>query len=384
MIYLDNAATSFPKPPQVVDTIRQFLTEVGASPGRSGHSQSVEAGRIVYGTREALATLFNIDDPLRIAFGHNVTEALNLSLKGLLRPGDHVVTSSIEHNAVMRPLRTLEREGVRLSLVSCSPEGILDPDDVARAITRDTRLIVINHASNVTGALLPIDAVGRIARDHGVLFLVDAAQTAGSVPIDVKTARIDLLAFTGHKSLMGPTGTGGLFIGPRVNVDEFQSLIQGGTGSGSELEEQPEFLPDKFESGTANAVGLAGLGSGVRFVLDTGVGNIRAHEMQLTQSLLENLSAVSRVKLYGPRDPSRQTAIVTFNVEGLEPSEVSYRLDQDHGIMSRPGLHCAPSAHRTVGTYPQGTVRFGLGYFNTAKEVAAAGEAVRSIAEAKT
>jgi len=343
----------------------------------------VEAGRIVYGTREALARLFNIDDPLRIVFCHNVTEALNLSLGGLLRPGDHVVTSSIEHNAVMRPLRALERDGVRLSLVACSPEGTLDPDDVARAITSDTRLIVINHASNVTGALLPIDSVGRIARDHDVLFLVDVAQSAGSVPIDVKTARIDLLAFTGHKGLMGPTGTGGLFIGPRVEVDEFQPLIRGGTGSRSELEEQPDFLPDKYESGTANAVGLAGLGSGVRFVLDTGVGNIRAHEMQLTRSLLESLSAVTRVRLYGPRNTSRQTAIVAFNVEGLESSEVTYRLDQDHGIMSRPGLHCAPSAHRTLGTHPQGAVRFGLGYFNTTTEVAAASEAVRRIAEPK-
>ncbi|HDN80647.1 MAG TPA: aminotransferase class V-fold PLP-dependent enzyme [Chloroflexi bacterium] len=380
MIYFDNAATSFPKPPQVAEAISHFLLHIGANPGRSGHRLSVEAGRIVYEAREALAQLFNIEDPLRIVFGHNVTEALNLALRGLLRPGDHVITSSMEHNSVMRPLRALERRGVELSVIFCSPEGFLNPTDVEKAIRPNTRLIVINHASNVTGTILPVREVGKIAREHGLLLLVDAAQTAGAYPIDVEADFIDLLAFTGHKSLFGPMGTGGLYIGPRVPLDEFEPLKRGGTGSRSEFEEQPDFLPDKYESGTPNAVGLAGLAAGVRFVLGKSVGEIRRHEMELTRLLLEGLASIEGVTLYGPRDPSLQTATVSFNIAGMEPSEVALKLDEEYGIMCRPGLHCAPSAHRTIGTFPQGTVRFSLGFFNTPEEVEKSLEAVRAIA----
>jgi len=380
LIYFDNAATSFPKPSQVVEAIHHFLTEVGASPGRSGHRASVAAARIVYRTREALAQLFNIKDPLRIVFSHNVTAALNLALKGLLRPGDHVITSSMEHNSVMRPLRSLERQGVRVSVIPCSVHGFLDPAAVEKAIAPDTRLIVLNHASNVTGTLLPVPEVGHIARKHDLLFLVDAAQTAGCYPVDVDTDCIDLLAFTGHKSLLGPMGTGGLYIGPRVAVDKFRPLTQGGTGSRSEFEQQPDFLPDKYESGTSNAVGLAGLGAGVRFVLEQGVGRIRRHEMRLAQQLLEGLASVDNVTVYGPKDVSLQTATVAFNIAGLEPSEVGLRLDEQYEIMCRPGLHCSPAAHKTIGTFPRGTVRFALGFFNTEEEVATAVEAVRRLA----
>lgn len=380
MIYFDNAATSFPKPSQVLDAIHHFLTHVGASPGRSGHRLSVEASRIVYDAREALAQLFNIKDPLRIVFGHNVTEALNLALKGLLRPGDHVITSSMEHNSVMRPLRSLERQGVRVSVIPCSPQGFLDPADVKKAIGLDTRLIVLNHASNVTGTFLPVPEVGRIARQHDLLLLVDAAQTAGSCPIDVEADSIDLLAFPGHKNLLGPTGTGGLYIGSRVSVEEFEPLTQGGTGSHSEFEQQPDFLPDKYESGTSNAVGLAGLGAGVRFVLETGVHRIRRHEMELTQHLLEGLASIQNVTVYGPQDASLQVATISFNIGGIEPSEVGLRLDEEYGIMCRPGLHCAPSAHKTIGTFPRGTVRLALGVFSTKEEVAKAIEAVRDMA----
>jgi cysteine desulfurase family protein len=380
MIYFDNASTSFPKPSQVVDAMHHFLTQIGASPGRSGHRLSVEAGRIVYDTREALAQLFIVKDPLRIVFGHNVTAALNLALKGLLRPGDHVITSSVEHNSVMRPLRSLERRGVRVSVVSCSPQGFLDPTEVETAICPATRLIVLNHASNVIGTFLPVREVGRIAREHDLLFLVDAAQTAGCCPIDVQIDMIDLLAFTGHKSLLGPMGTGGIYIGPRVPVDEFEPLTQGGTGSHSEFEQQPNFLPDKYEGGTSNALGLAGLGAGVRFVIERSVDWIRLHEMQLTQQLLEGLASVDGVNVYGPLDASVQTATVSFNVSGMEPSEVALRLDEEYGIMCRPGLHCSPSAHKTIGTFPRGTVRFALSLFSTAEEVAKAIQAVREIA----
>jgi cysteine desulfurase/selenocysteine lyase len=396
MIYFDNAATSWPKPPGVIEAMVHFMQEVGANPGRSGHRLSVEAGRIVYEAREALAELFNIEDPLRIVFGPNATEALNLALRGYLRSGDHVITSSMEHNSVMRPLRALEREGVELTVVACSPEGFLDPADVETAIRSNTVMVVLNHASNVVGSLLPVAEAGRICRQHDLLLLVDAAQTAGAYPIDVEADHIDLLGFTGHKALCGPMGTGGLYIGPRVDLERFEPLKRGGTGSRSELEEQPDFLPDLCESGTTNAVGLAGLGAGVRFVLEQGVESIRRHEEKLTAQLIEGLRTVpstglrraqsSRsgrgpgVILYGGHDAARQTATVSFNIAGLEPSEVGLQLDEEYGILCRVGLHCAPSAHKTIGTFPTGTVRFGLSYFNSEEEVEAALLAVREMA----
>ena len=381
MIYLDNAATSWPKPPQVLAAMARFLTEVGANPGRSGHRLSVEAGRIVYAAREAVAELFHAPDPLRVVFGMNATEGLNLALRGLLRPGDHVVTSSMEHNSVMRPLRALEREGVSVTVVPCSPEGFLDPQAVLSVLRPETRLVVLNHASNVTGTLLPVAEVGRaLQRMGGPLLVVDAAQSGGAVPIDMQADGIDLLAFTGHKSLYGPMGTGGLIIGERVPLEEFRPLIRGGTGSRSEWEEQPDFLPDMCESGTPNAVGLAGLEAGVRWVLEQRVDALRAHEMELTQRLLDGLQEIPGVTVYGPQDACLQTAVVSFNIVGMEPSEVGMRLDEEYGIMCRVGLHCAPAAHRTIGTFPAGTVRFALGAFTTREEVDAALRAVARLA----
>ncbi len=381
MIYLDNAATSWPKPPGVLAAMARFMTEVGANPGRSGHRLSVEAGRIVYAAREAVAQLFNAPDPLRVVFGMNATEGINLALRGLLRPGDHVVTSSMEHNSVMRPLRALEREGVEVTVVPCSPEGMLDPRAVLAAIRPHTRLVVLNHASNVTGTLLPVAEVGRALRQtNGPLLVVDAAQSGGAVPIDMQADGIDLLAFTGHKSLYGPTGTGGLIIGERVPLEEFRPLIRGGTGSRSEREEQPDFLPDMCESGTPNAVGLAGLEAGVRWVLEQGVEAIRAHEVALSGRLSDGLREIPGVTVYGPADARLRTAAVSFNIAGMEPSEVGMRLDEEYGIMCRVGLHCAPAAHRTIGTFPSGTVRFALGAFNTREEVDAALRAVAQLA----
>jgi len=381
MIYFDNAATSWPKPPGVAEAMVHFLNEVGANPGRSGHRLAVESGRIVYQTREAVAELFGAPDPLRIVFGQNATEAINLALNGLLRPGDHVITSSMEHNSVMRPLRALERQGVELTVVQCTSAGFLDPADVAAAIRPHTALIALNHASNVVGTLLPVAEVGRIAREHDVLLLVDAAQTAGAYPIHVQADGIDLLAFTGHKSLYGPMGTGGLVIGERVDVSRLEPLKRGGTGSRSEREEQPDFLPDMCESGTPNAVGLAGLGAGLRWVRERGVDAIRAHEMMLTQRLIDGLLNIPGVTVYGGHDAARQTATVSFNIAGLDCSEVGLRLDEEYGILCRVGLHCAPAAHRTLGTFPVGTVRFGLGAFNTADEVDAALLAVARLAQ---
>ncbi len=379
MIYLDNAATSYPKPPSVIEAMSRFMSEVGANPGRSGHRMAVEAGRVVYEARAAVAGLFGVSDPLRVVFGINVTEALNMVLRGLLRPGDHVVTSSMEHNSMMRPLRALEREGVEVTVVRCSPEGSLDPADVEGALRSNTKLIAINHASNVIGTLLPVAQVGRIARRHGLLLLVDTAQTAGAYSIDVRVDEIDLLAFTGHKSLYGPMGTGGLVIGERVDLERLEPLRRGGTGSRSEQEEQPDFLPDRYEGGTPNAVGLAGLAAGIRWVLNRGVEAIRAHEVSLTQRLIDGLRGIPGVIFYGTADATRRMAVVSFNIAGMDPSEVGLRLDEEYGIMCRVGMHCAPAAHRTIGTFPIGTVRFGLGAFNTAEEVDAAVDAVREL-----
>lgn len=380
MIYFDNAATTWPKPPSVAEAVLHYMQNVGGSPGRSGHRLAVEANRIVYDAREALAELFGVADPLRIIFTANVTEALNLVLFGYLRPGDHVVTTSMEHNSVMRPLRYLQSQGVELTVLACSREGILDVADVEKAIRAHTVLLVINHASNVVGTIQPVAEVGMIARRNGLLLLVDAAQTAGAYPIDMNQMQIDLLAFTGHKALFGPQGSGGLCLGERVNLDRLRPLTRGGTGSQSELEEQPEFLPDKYESGTANGVGIAGLDAGVRFVLEQGLENIRLHEQMLTERLLTGLQDIPGVQVYGTRDARKQTACVSFNINGIEPSDVALWLDEEAAIMCRPGLHCAPAAHRTIGTYPRGTVRFGLSYLNTAEQVDAALDAVRQMA----
>lgn len=381
MIYFDNAATSWPKPPGVAEAMTHYLAEIGANPGRAGHRLAVQAARVVYDARERVAELFGAPDPLRVVFGANATEALNLALNGLLRPGDHVIIASMEHNSVMRPLRALARGGVALTVVRCSSQGVLDLAALEAAIRPDTRLIVLNHASNVVGTLLPVADAGRIARQHGLLLLVDAAQTAGAYPIDVQADAIDLLAFTGHKSLYGPMGTGGLVVGERVDVAQFKPLKRGGTGSRSEHEEQPEFLPDLYESGTPNAVGLAGLAASTRWVLAQGIEQIRAHEVALTGQLLAGLAAIPSVTVYGLGDARRQTATVSFNIAGLEPSEVGLRLDEEYEIMCRVGLHCSPAAHRTLGTFPGGTVRFGLSVFNTAAEVAAALAAVAALAQ---
>ena len=379
IIYLDNAATSWPKAPGVSAAMVRFLEEVGANPGRSGHRLSIEAGRIVDDAREALAQLFRAPDPLRVIFTANATEALNLALQGLLRPGDHVVTSSVEHNSMMRPLRALESTGVALTVVPCAPDGTLDPARLEAAIGPTTRLIGITHASNVVGTLLPVAEAGRIARRRDLLLLVDAAADAGAFPIDVVEEQIDLLAFTGHKSLYGPMGTGGLVIGDRVDPARLRPLKWGGTGSRSDREEQPAFLPDCYESGTLNAVGLAGLAASVRWLLERGVEAIRERQVELVQHLIDGLSSIEGVTVHGTCDARRQVAPVSFTLRGISPSDAALRLDEEHGVLCRVGLHCAPAAHRTIGTFPAGTIRFAAGTFNTEAEIDAAIAAVAAL-----
>lgn len=381
MIYLDNAATSFPKPPVVIQAMSDFLERAGGNPGRSGHRLSIAAGRIVYDARETIAELFHARDPLRVIFTLNATHALNLALRAILRAGDRVVTTGIEHNSVMRPLRALERAGVPVAVVPCARDGSLDLDAMRRAITPGTRLVVANHASNVVGTILPMAKIARLAHDAGARLLVDAAQTAGVVPIDIEAMRIDLLAFTGHKGLYGPPGTGGLVIGEEVDVAMLEPLWRGGTGSRSEFEEQPDDLPDKFECGTPNGVGIAGLGAGARFVLARGIETIRAHEVELTRALIEGLGTLPGVVVHGTRDAELQTATVSFTAANHRVSEIGLRLDEEFGVLCRVGLHCAPAAHRTIGTFPEGTVRFAASVFTTRDDIRAAVDAVRRIVQ---
>ncbi|MGE5253991.1 MAG: aminotransferase class V-fold PLP-dependent enzyme [Planctomycetaceae bacterium] len=381
IIYFDNAATSYPKPEEVFQTMFRFSKEVGASPGRSGHRLAIEAGRLVFEARERITQLFGGKDSSRVVFGLNATEGINQGLKGLLRPGDRVITSSMEHNSVMRPLRALEKEGLEVAILPCSTECLLDPHDVRKATRKKAKMVVLNHGSNVAGTLQPLAEVGDICRQQGVLFLVDAAQSAGAVPIDMEREKIDLLAFTGHKALFGPQGTGGLILGERVDEKNLVPMKWGGTGSRSELEEQPDFLPDRCESGTPNTVGIAGLLAGLDFVLREGVGKIREHERNLTERLLRGLLEIPEVTVYGPRDAKRQLATVSFNLREMASSETGLKLDEEYGILCRVGLHCSPSSHRTLGTFPEGTVRFSLSYLNRIEEVdqvlQAVGELVR-------
>lgn len=357
-----------------------FLEEVGSNPGRSGHRLSIEAARIVYDTREAVADLFGAPDPLRVIFGLNITDGINLALHGLLKEGDHVITSSMEHNAVMRPLNDLSQQGIEFTQITCNSDGTLDPELVEQAIQVNTRLIVLNHASNVCGTILPVMEVGEIARRHDLLFLLDTAQTAGVLPIDMENDGIDLLAFTGHKSLYGPMGTGGLIVGQRVNPADLHPLRQGGTGSRSEQEVQPDFFPDRFESGTPNAVGLAGLLAALQWLSEQGIDTIHANEEALCAELLAGLDKIPGVKIYGTQDAAKQTATVSFTIQGMEPSTVGLQLDEEFNILCRVGLHCAPSAHKTLGSFPEGSVRFGLGRFTKSEDVHDAVDAVRQLA----
>jgi cysteine desulfurase family protein len=380
VVYLDNAATSFPKPEAALEATMRYQREIGGSPGRSGHRLSIEAGRIVHETREVLARLFNIDDPLQIVFTKNATEALNIALVGLLKPGDHVITTGMEHNAVMRPLRFLASRGVDLSIVPCSDRGELDPDDVRAAFRTNTRAVVMTHASNVTGTIMPVQEIGLLTRERvDTVLCVDAAQTAGALPIDVAAMAVDLLAFTGHKSLYGPQGTGGLYI--RKGLDKkIAPLMRGGTGSHSEFEEQPDFMPDKYECGTPNTVGLAGLSAGAAYILEKGVEAVRDKEDALTRLFLDRLHALGEdVTIYGPRSAQDRISVISFKLRDITASDAALYLDEHWGIMCRPGLHCAPAAHRTIGTFPHGTVRFSFGFFNTEAHADLAAEALRQL-----
>lgn len=375
-IYLDNAATSWPKPESVYQAVDNFLRTNGASPGRGGHGRARDAGALVYTAREKVAELFGIHDPSRISFACNATEALNTAIFGTLRTGDTVVTTAMEHNAVVRPLHYLAQKGILVKVARCDSAGRVNMEDMAQHIDSGAKAVVMTHASNVTGTLMPVAQVGQLARRRGTLLIVDAAQTAGKEDLDTETMCIDILAFSGHKSLFGPQGTGGLFVRSGI---EIKPLRYGGTGSLSESDVQPDFMPDMLESGTVNTPGIAGLSAGVAYILETGLQTIRQKEMYLSNLLRQGLSDIAGVTLLGPVDPTERTAVVSFTVNGLDSSMTSYQLDENYGIISRGGLHCAPWAHKTIGTLASGALRLSPGYFNTEQDIKQALSAIDTI-----
>lgn len=382
MIYLDNAATSWPKPPGVYAALGTFLQTAGANPGRSGHRMAALAAATVDDTRRKLARLFDVGDPRRVVFAANATDALNLAIKGILSPGDHALTTVMEHNSVRRPLRALEVLGVSTTKVPADAQGIVDPALVRDALRPNTRLVAITHASNVNGAVQPIADIAEIVRRHGAFLLLDAAQSAGTLPIAMEQLGVDLLAFPGHKALMGPPGTGGLVIGARVGVDDLEPVREGGTGGNSEEDVQPRELPARYEAGTVNTVGIAALGSALDFVLETGVAAIGSHERDMTSRLVDGLRAIPGTRVLAPDDDRARAAVISFTVDGWEPADLGAALDDAFGIACRTGLHCAPEACAALGALPYGTVRFSPGFFTTAAEIDDAVAAVRELAKA--
>ena len=381
-IYFDNAATTFPKPPAVAEAVCRYLTQCGSNINRGSYGRAYEAEEAVYEARQLLCQLFHGPDCKNVVFTKNVTESLNVLLKGFLRPGDHVVTSSMEHNAVMRPLVQLEKEGVSFSRVPCRPDGTLPLEELERAVRPETRCVVMTHASNVCGTVLPVGEVGAFCRSRGLRFFVDSAQTAGVLPLDMEAMGIDALAFTGHKGLLGPQGVGGIVLGPGLS-GQIEPLISGGTGSLSHTEEVPPFLPDRFEAGTLNLPGIAGLRAGLLWLKERGLEAVRAHELSLTWRFLAGLAALDpagrRVRAVGLPGTEGRVGVVSIQALAADQAQVAAALDEDYGIMTRVGLHCAPAAHKTLGTFPTGTIRFSFGWQNTPEEVDRALEALEEL-----
>lgn len=376
IVYLDNAATSFPKPESVYQALDRFARTALANPGRAGHKMALQAEQELDTGRHLLNQLFHGQGPERFVFTLNCTDALNMALKGVLREGDHVITSDLEHNSVSRPLRAMELAGViSVTRVSSGGDGLIDPDAVARAITGKTRLIAMTHASNVLGTIQPVAEIGNIARQHDLLFLVDAAQTAGVVPIDVQALSIDLLAFPGHKGLFGPTGTGALYVGSRARLRPWR---EGGTGGDSSSPTQPSDLPYFLEGGTPNVLGVAGLNAGIRFVMERGPDELRRHEVALTDQLAEGLGELG-CRVFGCQDAARRVGTLSFRTEMMAAGDLAAILDAEFQIAVRPGLHCAPYIHKAQGTFPDGTVRVSPGPFNTNADIERLLDALKQI-----
>jgi cysteine desulfurase family protein len=372
MIYLDNAATTYPKPESVYKRVEEIIRNIGGNPGRSSHRMALEASRVIFSTRESLAELLKIPDASRIAFTKNATEAINIALKSLLRPREHVITSSFEHNSVARTLSRLEKEGVEVTKVKGKSADLVEPEEIEEALTDKTKLVCIVHASNVLGTIQPIAEIGEVCRKKGVPLMVDGAQTVGAIPFDINAMNIDVLAGTGHKGLLGPQGTGFLYIKEGI---EPPPLVDGGTG---ELEGVLE-IPDRLETGTLNTPGIGGLGAGLEFLLNEGVQKIRTYEEELLKELINGLGKINGTRCLGTTDASGRVGLVSFTIEGQDPEEVGVRLDREFSIMVRCGTHCAPDAH--MAAHPHGAIRVSPGYFNKAQEIEEFLTAIRVIAK---
>jgi cysteine desulfurase/selenocysteine lyase len=378
IIYLDNGATSFPKPEEVYTTMDTFYRNYGVNPGRSGYELAVEAGAVVDDARKLLTEFFNGTDPSHLCFSYNSTDALNLVIFGMLQPGDHAISTTLEHNSVLRPLYHLSQEGVEVDYVPFDGVGFVNPDDVRKMFKPNTRLVIINHASNVIGTIQPIREIGQYCREAGIPFAIDASQSAGKIPIDMEEQFLDIVIFTGHKSLLGPVGIGGLYVRDGV---EIRHTRVGGSGILSALRTHVEEYPYRLESGTINTVGVAGLQAGLKWVLKEGVESIHAHEMMLARMLRDGLSKIPGVTLYCLKDLENHIAVLSFNIDGMEAEDVGAMIDLDHAIACRTGLQCAPLVHDQLGTTEiRGAVRFSIGPFNTEEHILAAIEAVQETA----
>lgn len=377
-IYLDNASTTFPKAPTVATAMSDYITNRGININRGSYALAYDVEDIIYTTRQRLHTLFNGQDPAHVIFTQNVTMSLNMVIKGLLKAGDHVLVSSMEHNAVMRPLTQLLDKDITFDTIPCDSTGSIQMDFIEPLIRPNTVALIINHASNVCGTIQPLKSIGPICKAHNLQFIVDAAQTAGVIPIDVKACHIDALCFTGHKGLLGPQGIGGIILTKEM-AQNLTPLIAGGTGSFSHLETMPTHMPDAFEAGTLNLPGIIGLNEGLAYIESQGMDNIHNHELALTQAFLEGLQSIDGINIVGKQNIQDRTAVVSITIDGMDPANIAYELESTYHIMTRVGLHCAPRAHQTLGTYPEGTVRFSFGYANTHKDVEYALSALHKI-----
>lgn len=369
-VYLDNASTTFPKPKAVSEAMYNFLINIGGNPGRSNHDNALETNRLLLEARESIASFFNFNKMENVIFTSNITSSLNILINGILKKGDHVITSSMEHNSVIRPLYSLKENNIiELDIISADTFGFISPADIENKIKENTKLVVITHASNVFGSIQPIREIGEVCKKHNIFFVIDSAQSAGVLNIDFKDFNLSALAFTGHKSLFGPQGTGGFIINDDLN-SICSPYALGGTGSLSYSLTQPDFLPDKFESGTLNMPGICGLLEGIKFIKNEGLNTIYEKNSYLRSYLVEELHNINNVILYDSIEKADSyTSCVSFNIKGLDTSELSYLLDSDYNIKNRSGLHCSPLAHKTIGTYPSGTVRLSISYFNTKDEI---------------
>lgn len=368
-VYLDNAATTRYKPKSVVEDMTYFMNNLNCSPGRGGYQCAMESGREIMKTRFLLTEFFNAGEPENVIFTKNVTESLNFLINGLLKKGDHVITTTLEHNAVLRPLNQLEENNIiEVSYVEANNKALLDPNLVEDEIKENTKLILINHASNVTGTILPVQEIGEIANKHGLFYAIDTAQTAGILDINFEQLNLDFLGFTGHKGLLGPQGIGGMILSDRL-AENMESLITGGTGSLSESVKQPDFLPDKFESGTLNTPGVIGLKAGVEYINSVGISAIHNHENRLLEMFLNGVTNNKKINVFGTLDVDKKVPTVPVTVEGYDLGDLGFKLAEEYGIMVRSGLHCAPLAHKTIGTFPEGTLRFSLGWHTTEEEI---------------